>query len=96
MFNPLEPILPLLDSGIGPILSSNTGFGAVYNPFQWYVTDNQIMSNGSTTSANAGANKSFRIDNFVPYPYLGVQMFGTPGNNWTAGKIQIFLYYKTV
>ena len=96
VFNPLEPIYPLFDSGIGPIFSSNTEFGAVYNPFQWYVIDNQMMPNGCTTSADSGVNKSFQIDNFLPYPYLGVEMLGVPGNNWTTGKVQIYLFYKTV
>lgn len=96
IFNPIDPISPLFGSGIGPIFSSNTEFGAVYNPFQWYVTDNQMMSNGCTTSADAGVIKSFQINSFAPYPYLGVEVFGAPGNNWTNGKIQIYMFYKTV
>lgn len=96
IFNPINPISPLVGSGIGPVLSNNTQFGAVYKPFLWYTEDFQMMPNGSTVSADAGVNKSFQINSFAPYPYLCVEVFGTPGNNWTNGKIQIYLFYKTV
>ena len=90
------PTVPLqnLDpsgSGIAPFLSSDTSFTLVYNPFGTQVTMNQMTPAGCTMPALV--TQSVQLDNFVGYPFLCMSVFGP--YSFTAGKVQIYLFYKS-